>query len=79
MPRLAGAQGGQLALLATLVLARTALSDRIASLNGASVSNVVQQDRAAFVRLIAVSVCQSSASSVIAPTLRYLTASLALG
>eukprot|EP00897_Mesotaenium_endlicherianum_P010717 jgi/Mesen1/9674/ME000674S09277 len=79
VPRLLDGQGGRLAALALLVVARTFVSDRIASLNGASVKNVVQQDKAAFVRLIAISVLQSSASSIIAPTLRHLTAALALG
>nr|GEV86978.1 ABC transporter D family member 1 isoform X1 [Tanacetum cinerariifolium] len=53
--------------------------DRIASLNGTTVKYVLEQDKAAFVRLIGVSVLQSAASSFVAPSLRHLTARLALG
>mmetsp|Transcript_38388 Transcript_38388/g.91038 ORF Transcript_38388/g.91038 Transcript_38388/m.91038 type:complete len:1229 (+) Transcript_38388:203-3889(+) len=68
----------EVSALAAVLLARTALQDRIASLNGRSVDLVLQQDWSAFVRLIGVSVLQSSASAVIAPTLKYLTEKLSL-
>jgi len=61
-----------------VVVTRTFLSDRIASLNGESVKFVLRQDRAAFVRLIWRSVVQSAANAVCAPSLKYLTDSLAL-
>eukprot|EP00850_Spirogloea_muscicola_P015567 SM000120S25716 [mRNA] locus=s120:398087:406079:+ [translate_table: standard] len=78
VPSIDDRHGSHLVLLAGLVVIRTLLSDRIASLNGASVSHVVKQDRKAFLRLIGVSVLQSLASSVTAPSLRYLTGTLAL-
>ncbi|MCO5604122.1 hypothetical protein L7F22_058282 [Adiantum nelumboides] len=79
VPSLYGKQGGQLMAVALLVIARTWISDRIADLNGTSVKFVLEQDKAAFVRLTGVSVLQSAASAVVAPSLRYLTALLALG
>ncbi|KAI4383483.1 hypothetical protein MLD38_009316 [Melastoma candidum] len=72
-------QGAQLLAVALLVVSRTWISDRIASLNGTTVKYVLAQDKAAFIRLIGVSVLQSAASSFIAPSLRHLTARLALG
>ncbi|KAF2531808.1 hypothetical protein F2Q70_00033583 [Brassica cretica] len=79
IPTLFDKQGGQLLLVACLVVSRTLISDRIASLNGTTVKYVLEQDKAAFVRLIGLSVLQSSASSVIAPSLKHLTQRLALG
>ena len=70
VPRVLDGQGARMAALAGLVVARTALSDRIASLNGTSVKNVLQQDRRAFARLIGISVLQSLASAIVAPSLR---------
>lgn len=52
--------------------------DRIASLNGRSVDLVLRQQRAAFVRLIGMSVLQSAASAVLAPSLRHVADVLAL-
>lgn len=52
--------------------------DRIASLNGRTVQHVMRQDRSAFVRLIGLSVLQSGASAVLAPTLRHVADALAL-
>lgn len=40
-------------------------------LTGTTVKYVLEQDKASFVRLIGVSVLQSAASSIIAPSLRY--------
>nr|GFA51836.1 ABC transporter D family member 1 isoform X1 [Tanacetum cinerariifolium] len=40
---------------------------------------VLEQDKSTFVRLIGVSVLQSAASSFVAPSMRHLTARLALG
>ncbi|KAG0470943.1 hypothetical protein HPP92_015489 [Vanilla planifolia] len=79
MPTLFDRQGAQLFAVSLLVLSRTWISDRIASLNGTSVKYVLEQDKAAFVRLTGTSVLQSAASSIVAPSLRYLTAKFALG
>ncbi|GFP84827.1 ABC transporter d family member 1 [Phtheirospermum japonicum] len=79
VPTVFDKQGAQLLAVATLVLSRTWISDRIASLNGTTVKYVLEQDKAAFIRLIGVSVLQSAASSFVAPSLRHLTALLALG
>ncbi|KAL5567415.1 hypothetical protein UlMin_030579 [Ulmus minor] len=79
VPTVFDKQGAQLLAVAILVVSRTWISDRIASLNGTTVRFVLEQDKAAFIRLIGVSVLQSGASSFIAPSLRHLTARLALG
>ncbi|XP_043708292.1 ABC transporter D family member 1-like [Telopea speciosissima] len=79
VPTLLDKQGTQLFAVALLVMSRTWISDRIASLNGTSVKFVLEQDKAAFIRLTGVSVLQSAASSIVAPSLRYLKAKLALG
>ncbi|KAG0570004.1 hypothetical protein KC19_6G131700 [Ceratodon purpureus] len=79
VPTLSDKQGGQWLAVALLVLGRTWVSDRIADLNGTSVKHVLQQDKAAFVRLVGVSVLQSGVSSFLAPSLRHMTGSLALG
>lgn len=57
---LLGGEGAKarLAMIGAVVLARTLLQDRIASLNGASVEHVLRQDRPAFVRLIGRSIVQ---------------------
>ncbi|XP_044501207.1 ABC transporter D family member 1-like isoform X2 [Mangifera indica] len=78
VPTVLDKQGAQLLAVAFLVLSRTWISDRIASLNGTTVKYVLEQDKASFVRLIGVSILQSAASSFIAPSLRYLTGRLAL-
>ncbi|OAY82490.1 ABC transporter D family member 1 [Ananas comosus] len=79
IPRLLDKQGAQLLAVALLVFSRTWISDRIASLNGTSVKYVLEQDKAAFIRLTGISVLQSAANSIVAPSLRHLTAKLALG
>ncbi|XP_074306712.1 ABC transporter D family member 1 isoform X2 [Silene latifolia] len=79
VPTMLDKQGAELLAVAMLVVSRTIVSDRIASLNGTTVKFVLEQDKAAFIRLIGVSVLQSGASSFIAPSIRYLTARLALG
>ncbi|KAG8373362.1 hypothetical protein BUALT_Bualt11G0016300 [Buddleja alternifolia] len=79
VPTVLDKQGAQLLAVALLVLTRTWISDRIASLNGTTVKYVLEQDKAAFIKLIGVSVLQSAASSFVAPSLRHLTALLALG
>ncbi|BBN15082.1 ATP-binding cassette, subfamily D (ALD), peroxisomal ABC transporter [Marchantia polymorpha subsp. ruderalis] len=79
VPRLFDKQGGQLLAVALLVVGRTYISDRIADLNGTSVKYVLEQDKAGFIRLTGVSVLQSAASSIVAPSLRHMTAKLALG
>lgn len=79
VPRLLDKQGAQLFAVSLLVVSRTWISDRIASLNGTSVKYVLEQDKAAFVRLTGISVLQSAANSFVAPSLRYLTSKLALG
>ncbi|XP_022774958.1 ABC transporter D family member 1-like isoform X2 [Durio zibethinus] len=79
VPTIFDKQGAQLLAVAFLVVSRTWVSDRIASLNGTTVKYVLEQDKAAFIRLIGKSVLQSAASSFIAPSLRHLKARLALG
>ncbi|KAL9393556.1 hypothetical protein Peur_012841 [Populus x canadensis] len=79
VPTIRDKQGAHLLAVAFLVISRTFVSDRIASLNGTTVKFVLEQDKASFVRLIGVSVLQSAASSFIAPSLRHLTTRLALG
>ncbi|RWR85308.1 ABC transporter-like protein [Cinnamomum micranthum f. kanehirae] len=79
VPRLLDKQGAQLFAVALLVVSRTWISDRIASLNGTSIKYVLEQDKAAFIRLTGISILQSAASSFVAQSLRYLTAKLALG
>ncbi|XP_057491885.1 ABC transporter D family member 1-like isoform X2 [Actinidia eriantha] len=79
VPTVLDKQGAQLLAVAVLVISRTWISDRIASLNGTTVKYVLEQDKASFIRLIGVSVLQSAASSFVAPSLRHLTARLALG
>jgi ABC-type uncharacterized transport system fused permease/ATPase subunit len=65
--------------VALLVVSRTWISDRIADLNGTSLKHVLHQDKVAFIRLTGISVLQSVASAIVAPSLRNLTAKLALG
>ncbi|KAK1691716.1 hypothetical protein QYE76_008413 [Lolium multiflorum] len=79
VPKLLDKQGGQLLAVALLIFSRTVISDRIASLNGTTVKFVLEQDKAAFIRLVGISVLQSAANSFVAPSLRTLTARLALG
>ncbi|XP_061336567.1 ABC transporter D family member 1 [Gastrolobium bilobum] len=79
VPTVLDKQGAQLLAVAFLVVSRTWVSDRIASLNGTTVKFVLEQDKASFIRLIGLSVLQSAASSFIAPSIRHLTARLALG
>ncbi|XP_065875932.1 ABC transporter D family member 1 [Euphorbia lathyris] len=79
VPTVLDKQGAHLLSVAFLVVSRTWVSDRIASLNGTTVKYVLEQDKSAFIRLIGVSILQSAASSFIAPSLRHLTARLALG
>ncbi|KAG2711876.1 hypothetical protein I3760_04G098000 [Carya illinoinensis] len=79
VPTLLDRQGAQFLAVALLVVSRTWISDRIASLNGTTVKFVLEQDKASFIRLIGVSVLQSAASSFVAPSLRHLKARLALG
>ncbi|KAE8704920.1 ABC transporter D family member 1 [Hibiscus syriacus] len=79
VPTVFDKQGAQLLAVAFLVVSRTWISDRIASLNGTTVKYVLEQNKTAFIRLIGVSVLQSGASSFIAPSLRHLKARLALG
>ncbi|KAL6972862.1 ATP-binding cassette sub- D member 1 [Sarracenia purpurea var. burkii] len=74
IPTVLDKQGVQLLAVAVLVISRTSISDRIASLNGTTVKYVLEQNKAAFIRLIGISVLQSVASSIVAPSLR-----LALG
>ncbi|ESW35638.1 hypothetical protein PHAVU_001G251800 [Phaseolus vulgaris] len=79
VPTILDKQGAQLLAVALLVVSRTWVSDRIASLNGTTVKFVLEQDKASFIRLIGLSVLQSAASAFIAPSIRHLTARLALG
>ncbi|CAJ1938097.1 unnamed protein product, partial [Sphenostylis stenocarpa] len=79
VPTIFDKQGARLLAVAFLVVSRTWVSDRIASLNGTTVKLVLEQDKVSFIRLIGISVLQSAASSFIAPSIRHLTARLALG
>ncbi|XP_022634568.1 ABC transporter D family member 1 [Vigna radiata var. radiata] len=79
VPTILDKQGAQLLAVAFLVVSRTWVSDRIASLNGTTVKFVLEQDKASFIRLIGLSVLQSAASAFIAPSIRHLTSRLALG
>ncbi|KAK3163104.1 hypothetical protein QOZ80_1BG0097720 [Eleusine coracana subsp. coracana] len=79
VPKLFDKQGAQLLAVALLVFSRTWISDRIASLNGTSVKYVLEQDKAAFIRLTGISVLQSAANSFVSPSLRNLTSKIALG
>ncbi|MED6197488.1 ATP-binding cassette sub- D member 1 [Stylosanthes scabra] len=79
VPTIFDKQGAQLLAVAFLVVSRTWISDRIASLNGTTVKFALEQDKASFIRLIGTSVLQSAASSFIAPSIKHLTARLALG
>ncbi|CAB4268087.1 unnamed protein product [Prunus armeniaca] len=54
IPTVLDKQGAQLLAVAFLVVSRTWISDRIASLNGTTVKFVLEQDKAAFIRLIGV-------------------------
>ncbi|CAN0919588.1 ABC transporter D family member 1 [Linum grandiflorum] len=73
VPTVLDKQGAELLAVAFLVMSRTFVSDRIASLNGTTVKYVLEQDKAAFIRLVGISVIQSAASSFIAPSLRFST------
>ncbi|XP_010531380.1 PREDICTED: ABC transporter D family member 1 [Tarenaya hassleriana] len=79
IPSIFDKQGAQLLAVVCLVVSRTLISDRIASLNGTTVKHVLEQNKVAFVRLVGISIIQSAASSFIAPSIRHLTQRLALG
>lgn len=64
--------------LALIVLARVALSDRIARLNGDTVKYLLFQDLSGFKKLVMISIVQCVASSIMAPSLHYVTRQLAL-
>lgn len=68
----------RMSTVAGVVVLRTLLQDRIANLNGRSVDLVLRQDLRGFIRLIGVSILQSAASAVLAPSLRHVADSLAL-
>ncbi|KAI8028707.1 ABC transporter D family member 1 [Camellia lanceoleosa] len=71
VPTVLDEQGAQLLAIAILVISRTWISDRIVSLNRTTVKYVLEQDKAAFTRLIGGSILQSVASSFVAPSLDY--------
>jgi hypothetical protein len=62
--------------VALLVVSRTWISDRIADLNGTSLKHVLHQDKVAFIHLTGISVLQSVASAIVAPSLRSLSTHL---
>ncbi|GMP69299.1 hypothetical protein CsSME_00028614 [Camellia sinensis var. sinensis] len=70
VPTVLDEQGAQLLAIAVLVISRTWILDRIVSLNRTTVKYVLEQDKAAFTRLIGVSILQSAAFSFVAPSLR---------
>ncbi|KAI5411636.1 hypothetical protein KIW84_056638 [Lathyrus oleraceus] len=55
VPTVFDKQGAQLLVVSLLVVSRTWVSDRIASLNGTTVKFVLEQDKGAFIRLIGLS------------------------
>lgn len=69
---------GGVSAVAGVVVLRTLLQDRIANLNGKSVDLVLRQDLRGFTRLIGVSVLQSCASAILAPSLRHIADLLAV-
>ena len=75
---LQGSDAVHLSALAACVVLRTAISDRIANLNGQTVYYVINQDRSGFYKLMVTSAFQSAANAVIASSLKYLTDHLAL-
>ncbi|CAL8461843.1 g1374 [Coccomyxa elongata] len=68
----------QLSAILVVVSLRSLLQDRMAALNGRTVEYVLKQDKAAFIRLIGLSVAQALASAILAPSLRHVADSLAL-
>lgn len=76
-PSWQNASAGKLIALVGVVIARVALSDRIAHLNGDTVSYLLRRDLSGFKRLVGISLFQCVASAVLAPGLIYLTRSLA--
>eukprot|EP01052_Picozoa_sp_SAG31_P018551 SAG31_NODE_1318_length_8823_cov_3.108780_7_plen_199_part_00 len=60
---------GQLCLLFAAIVTRTALSDRIAHLNGQSLRHVIGQDSKAFGLLLGASLLQAAAQAVLAPSM----------
>lgn len=68
----------QLSTVTGVIVLRTLLQDRIASLNGRSVDLVLRQDIKGFLRLIGVSILQSGASAILAPSLKYVADNLAV-
>ena len=78
VPSMAGKAGRTLVALGAVVIFRVALSDRIARLNGETVRLLLLDDLPGFRRLVGISLLQCVASSVLAPTLLYLTRTLSL-
>ena len=74
-----GSDAVHLSALAACVVLRTAISDRIANLNGQTVYYVINQDRRGFYKLMLTSAFQGLSNAVIASSLKYLTDHLALG
>ena len=68
----------KLAALASVVVARVYLSDRIAHINGDTVSYLLRQDLPGFRRLVGISLVQCVASAIMAPGLLYLTRSVSI-
>ncbi|EGD77957.1 ATP-binding cassette [Salpingoeca rosetta] len=78
VPSITKRAGKMLVALGAVVIFRVALTDRIARLNGETVRLLLLDDLPGFKRLVGISLLQCVASSVLAPTLIYLTRSLSL-
>ncbi|EDQ89564.1 uncharacterized protein MONBRDRAFT_8117 [Monosiga brevicollis MX1] len=78
VPRFADPASSYLLALVGVVVARVALSDRIARLNGDTVRLLLLDDLRGFQRLVGVSLVQCVASAVMAPLLLYLTRRLSV-
>ena len=67
-----------MALLVGVIVCRTALSDRIAHLNGETMRHIIGQDRRQFITLLGGSIIQAAAQAVLAPSMVSLAEAVAL-
>eukprot|EP00055_Hartaetosiga_balthica_P012730 m.62706 g.62706 ORF g.62706 m.62706 type:complete len:1271 (+) comp8040_c2_seq2:177-3989(+) len=78
VPTLTGTSSKLLVSLSAVVIGRVWLSDRVAHMNGETVRLLLLDDLPGFKRLVGLSLMQCVASSVLAPSLTYLTRTLSL-
>ena len=78
LPGVWSAEGGRMALLVGVIICRTALSDRIAHLNGETMRHIIGQDRRQFITLLGGSIIQAAAQAVLAPSMVSLAEAVAL-